>query len=320
MFRTSIGEDFDMRNKRLLFVLASAAAFGLVAAVSVSRYLSDAQANTRNMNNVVVAKVDIPLGTKIEAEQLSTAQFPSNAIPEGTFDKAEKLVGRVAVVNVAAREPVTDFKLAPEGSAGGLSAVIPEGYRAMTVKVDDVIGVAGFLQPGTMVDVLTVIDPPGNMASGNPISKIVLQNVKVLASGQNLDKPKNDREADAVKAVTLQVTPGQAEKLALASTEGKLRLVLRNMIDQDDEQTPGADKRSLLTGEHAALSPEPGSLKSEQRAPAPQSRRAPRAQSFAREPRPAAAPAEASKPQPTPQPRPNVEMIQGTKKSTVEFP
>ena len=307
-----------MRNKRLLFVLGSAAVFGLLAAVSVSRYLSDAQASARNMNNVVVAKVDIPLGTKIEAEQLSTVQFPAGAIPEGAFDSAEKLVGRVTVVGVAARETVTDFKLAPEGSQGGISAVIPAGYRAMTVKVDDVIGVAGFLQPGTMVDVLTVIDPPGNTISSNPISKIVLQNVKVLASGQNLDKPKDEREADAVKAVTLQVTPDQAEKLALASTEGKLRLMLRNMIDQDDQQTQGADKKSLLTGEHATTPPPPGTLKSEQpsqTAPAPV-RRAPRPTRVAQ----AAPAAEAPKPQPPPPPRPNVEMIQGTKKSTVEFP
>jgi pilus assembly protein CpaB len=304
-----------MRNKRLLFVLASAVAFGLVAAVSVSRYLSDAQANTRTMNKVVVAKVEIPLGTKIEAEQLSTVEFPSNAMPDGTFESADKIVGRVSVVNVAAREPVTDFKLAPEGSAGGLSAVIPEGYRAMTVKVDDVIGVAGFLQPGTMVDVLTVIEPTSN-SSGNPVSKIVLQNVKVLASGQNLDKPKDQREPETVKAVTLQVTPEQAEKLALASSEGKLRLMLRNQVDQGDEQTKGVDKKSLLTGEHAAPAPEPGSLKSEQPAQAAPVRRAPRMQAPARvsQAAPVAAPA------PPPPPRPQVEMIQGTKKSTVEFP
>ena len=309
-----------MRNKRLLFVLGSAVVFGLLAAVSVSRYLSDAQASSRNMNNVVVAKVDIPIGTKVAAEQLSTVQFPSNAMPEGTFDNAEKLVGRVTVTNVAAREPVTDFKLAPEGTAGGLSAVIPEGYRAMTVKVDDVIGVAGFLRPGAMCDVLTVIEQ-GDAGRRNPISKIVLQNVKVLASGQNIDKPKDQREAEQVKAVTLQVTPEQAEKLALASTEGKLRLVLRNMIDQDDEQTQGADKKSLLTGERAMPAPPPGALKSEQtQQPAPQPvRRAPRPQPRVSRAAPAPA-AEAPKPQPTPPPRPNVEMIQGTKKSTVEFP
>jgi len=306
-----------MRNKRLLFVLVGAVAFGLFAAVSVSRYLSNAQATPRNMQSVVVAKVDIPLGTKVVAEQLMTVQFPSGATPDGVFENTDKIVGRVTVTNVAAREPVTDFKLAPEGSAGGLSAVIPEGYRAMTVKVDDVIGVAGFLQPGTMVDVLTVIDPPSQGINNNPISKIVLQNVKVLASGQNLDRPKNEREADTVKAVTLQVTPEQAEKLALASTEGKLRLVLRNTIDQGDEQTPGANKQSLLGGEHAAPVPDPGSLKSEQtKQPAPATRRAPRAVAPSR----TAAPATETKQAPSEPPRPHVEMIQGAKKSTVEFP
>jgi pilus assembly protein CpaB len=308
-----------MRNKRLLFVLAGAAVFGLLAAVSVSRYLSNAQAFSRNMSEVVVAKVDIPLGTTIVAEQLTKVPLPSSAVPDGAFNSPEKLVGRVAVVNMAAREPVTDFKLAPEGSAGGLSSVIPEGYRAMTVKVDDVIGVAGFLRPGAMCDVLTVIEQ-GDAGRRNPISKIVLQNVKVLASGQNIDKPKDQREAEQVKAVTLQVTPDQAEKLALASTEGKLRLVMRNSIDQGDEQTQGVDKNKLLTGEHATPAPEPGSLKSEQpkqQAPAPSAVRRPRAQARTAEPSAPTAAAPAAPPSP---PRPSVEMIQGTKKSTVEFP
>jgi pilus assembly protein CpaB len=311
-----------MRNKRLLVVLVGAVVFGLVAAVSVSRYLSNAQATTRNSATVVIAKVDIPLGTKVVPEQLMTVQFPSGAMPDGTFDNMEKAVGRVTVVNVAAREPVTDFKLAPEGSAGGLSATIPEGYRAMTVKVDDVMGVSGFLQPGAMVDVLTVIIPPDEGTRRDPISKIVLQNVKVLANGQNIDKPKNERESESVRAVTLQVTPEQAEKLALAAVEGKLRLVMRNSVDQGDEQTPGANKRSLLTGEHAAPAPEPGTLKSEQTkpvaaAPAPVMHRRPRAEAKPRAESPSA-PAPVSAPAPAP--RPSIEMIQGAKKSTVEFP
>jgi pilus assembly protein CpaB len=314
-----------MRNKRLLFVLAGAVVFGLVAAVSVSRYLSNAQATPRNMRDVVVAKVEIPLGTQIVAEQLMRVQYPANAVPDGAFDLEQKVVGRVAVTNVAAKEPVTDFKLAAEGSAAGLSAVIPEGYRAMTVKVDDVIGVAGFIQPGAMVDVLTVIQPPDEGMSRNPISKIVLQNVKVLASGQNMDRPKNEREAETVRAVTLQVTPDQAEKLALASTEGKLRLVMRNTADQADEQTQGANKRSLLTGEHATTPPPPGALRSEQQAvpaaPAPVMHRRPRAERPRAE-RPAVhAPAAAAQPAaPAEPPRPKVEMIQGAKRSTVEFP
>src|SRR4030095_16428116 len=96
------------------------------------------------------------------AEQLTKVQLPAGAVPDGAFNQPEKLVNRVAVVNIAAREPVTDFKLAPEGSAGGLSSVIPEGYRAMTVKVDDVIGVNGFIMPGALVDVVVVINPVEN--------------------------------------------------------------------------------------------------------------------------------------------------------------
>lgn len=304
--------------------MCGAVVFGLVAAFSVSRYLSGTQAYAKNLNSVVVAKVDIQPGEKIIAEQLQSVQFPTTAMPDGTFDSMDKLVGRVAVVQIAAREPVTDFKLAPEGSAGGLSAVIPEGYRAMTVKVDDVVGISGFVMPGALVDIVVVINPVEHNGQENPISKIVLQNIKVLANGQNIDRPKNDREPESVKAVTLQVTPEQAEKLALASSEGKLQLVMRNSVDQGDEQTLGVDKRILLGGERAQPVPEAGSLKSEQpkqtTAPAPPARRTyPRAdngRSSAPAPQPAANPPAAA---PAP-PRSSVEMFEGGKKRSVDFP
>jgi pilus assembly protein CpaB len=304
-----------MRNKRFLFVLAGALVFGLLAAVSVSRYLSGAQAYAKNLSNVVVAKVDIPIGTKIIPEQVTVAQFPRDSVPDGTFEDPNKLVGRVAVVNIQAREPVTDSRLAAEGTAGGLSAVIPEGYRAMTVKVDDVVGISGFIQPGTMVDVVVVIDPDPNSTNQNPISKIVLQNIKVLASGQNIDQPHNERDTSNVKSVTLQVTPEQAEKLALAATEGKLQLVMRNSIDQDDAQTIGVNKRSLLTGEHAQPAPDPGALRSEQ--PKPVQPAAPRRQAQQHPVSIQAAPAQPQQPQP---PRASVEMIEGAKKHNVDFP
>src|SRR5918994_5732101 len=252
-----------MRNKRFFLVLVGALIFGVLAAVSVSKYLSSAQAYTKNLNKVAVAKVAIPLGSKIIPEQIMVVQFPKESTPDGAFDSPEKLAGRVAVMNIAAREPITDSRLAPEGTAAGLSAIIPEGYRAMTVKVDDAAGISGFIQPGTLVDVVVTIDPEGNSRQ-NPISKIVLQNIKVLASGQNIDKPEDEREANSVKAVTLQVTPEQAEKLALAASEGKLQLVMRSQIDQGNEQTPGVNKRNLLSGDSAVPAPEPGSLKSEQ--------------------------------------------------------
>lgn len=315
-----------MRNKRLVFVMCGAVVFGLVAAFSVSRYLSGTRAYAKNLNSVVVAKVDIQPGEKIIAEQLQSVQFPTTAMPDGTFESMDKLVGRVAVVQIAAREPVTDFKLAPEGSAGGLSAVIPEGYRAMTVKVDDVVGISGFVMPGALVDVVVVINPVEQNGQQNPISKIVLQNIKVLANGQNIDRPKNDREPESVKAVTLQVLPEQAEKLALASSEGKLQLVMRNSVDQGDEQTLGVDKRVLLGGERAKPVPEAGSLKSEQpkptTAPAPVMRRYPRAdnsssRSSAPAPQAPVNPPVAAPPAP---PRSSVEVIEGAKKRSVDFP
>jgi len=298
-----------MRNKRFLIVLVGALIFGVLAAISVSRYLSSAQAYTKNLSRVAVAKVAIPIGTKIISEQLTMVQLPKESTPDGTFDSAEKLVGRVVVNNIGVREPVTESRLAPEGTAAGLSAVIPEGYRAMTVKVDDAAGISGFIQPGALVDVVVVIDPREGSGMQDPISKIVLQNIKVLANGQNIDKPKDEREANSVKAVTLQVTPEQAEKLALASNEGKLQLVMRNQIDQGDEQTPGVNKRGLLTGERATQAPEPGSLKSEQ----PKETRAVRRVRVQTEPKPAA-------PAPEQKPRTSVEMIEGAKKRSVEFP
>ena len=304
-----------MRNKRLIIAVLAALAFGLIAAVSVSRYLANAQAYTKNLNNVVIAKVDIPVGSRIIAEQLTVAQFPRSVAPEGTYAKIdENLVGRVAVTRIAAREPITESRLAPVGSAAGLSSVIPEGYRAMNVRVDDVVGISGFIMPNTLVDVVVTIDPPDGGNQRERVSKIVLQNIKVLANGQNLDKPKNEKEAERVKTVTLQVTPEQAEKLALASSEGRLQLVMRNSIDQGDEITPGANKKSLLSGERALPVPEPGLGGKD--APAPRAstaRRAPRPRPATTEAVTKAAPAPAVE-------RPSVEVIEGAKKRNVDFP
>jgi pilus assembly protein CpaB len=305
-----------MRNKRLIIAVAAAVVFGLIAAVSVSRYLANAQAYTKNLNNVVIAKVEIPVGSRIIAEQLTVAQFPRSVAPDGTFAKVdENLIGRVAVVRIGAREPITESRLAPVGSAAGLSSVIPEGYRAMNVRVDDVVGISGFIMPNTLVDIVVVIEPPENDSRRERISKIVLQNIKVLANGQNLDKPKNEKEAERVRTVTLQVTPEQAEKLALASSEGRLQLVMRNSIDQGDEVTPGANKRTLLSGERAQPIPEPGIAGSSQ--PAPRTASAPKRP----RPRPVDAETAVKVNPPAPAPaRPSIEVIEGSKKKNVDFP
>src|SRR6185295_451544 len=298
-----------MRNKRLIIALLAAVTFGLIAAVSVKQYLLSAQTYKSNLNDVVVAKVEIPIGSRIIPEQLMVAQFPADVTPEGALSKIDdQLIGRVVVMSISPRDPVTEAKLAPIGAAGGLSSMIPEGYRAMTVAVNDVVGVSGFIMPGTLVDIVVVITPPKGSGNEEMISKIVLQNIKVLASGQNIDKPRNDREVErAIKAVTLQVTPEQAEKLALASSEGKLQLVMRNSVDQADEQTSGANKRSLLNGERATLVPDPGingTTTAPKAAPSSPRRIAPR---------PVAKETTAPKAATPPAPRPTIEVIKGAK-------
>jgi pilus assembly protein CpaB len=305
-----------MRNKRLIIALLAAITFGLIAAVSVKQYLLNAQTFKTSLNDVVVAKVDIPVGSRIIPEQLTVAQFPANVTPEGAISTIDdKLVGRVVISAISPRDPITEAKLAPVGAAGGLSSMIPEGYRAMTVAVNEVVGVSGFIMPGTLVDIVVVITPPKGSGNEEMISKIVLQNIKVLASGQNIDKPKNDREAErAVRAVTLQVTPEQAEKLALASSEGKLQLVMRNSVDQADEQTAGANKRTLLSGERAMIAPDPGANAAAKPAPSSPIRRSAPPKPVARE----LGTAKANTPAPAP--RPTVEVIEGAKKKTVDFP
>src|SRR4029453_7326380 len=137
-----------MRNKRLVLALTGAVLCGVLSVMLVTRYLSNIQAYTRDLGNVVVAKTEIPLGDRITAEQLAFVQMPNGSVPEGSFRKVDDVVGRVAITPIGIRETITNMKLAPAGTGGGLSAVIPEGYRAMTVKVDDVVGVSGFIMPG----------------------------------------------------------------------------------------------------------------------------------------------------------------------------
>src|SRR6266404_5330867 len=258
-----------MRNKRLIIALAGAVICGLLGVLLVTRYLSNVQAYTKDLGTVVVAKTEIPLGEKINAEQVTLTSIPNGSTPDGAFRKLDQVVGRVAITPIGVRETITTMKLAPEGTGGGLSAVIPEGYRAMTVKVDDVVGVSGFVMPGSYVDIVAVIVPQAQQGSEQgPISKIVLQHIKVLASGAKIDSPENQREPTAVKAVTLQVTPEEAEKLVLAANEGKLQLVMRNYSDQEDTQTTGASKKSLMGNSYVPPPPAPKTENATQNNPA----------------------------------------------------
>lgn len=300
-----------MRNKRLIIALTGAVICGLVAVMLVTRYLSNIQAFTRDLGNVVVAKTEIPLGEKITEQHLAFAQIPNGSVPEGSFRKLTDVVGRVAITPIGIRETITNMKLAPAGTGGGLSAVIPEGYRAMTVKVDDVVGVSGFIMPGSFVDVVAVIVPSSQAAAANgPISKIVLQNIKVLASGAKIDSPENQRLPSEVKAVTLQVTPEQAEKLVLASNGGRLQLVMRNYTDQEDTQTKGATNSTLLSGETFVPQPAPPSEKQASKPVANHAPRFTRPKFVLKQEKPAAQAVQ----------RNSVELIEGNKRREVEIP
>src|ERR1044072_1001337 len=296
-----------MRNRRLILALTGAVLCGLLGVLLITRYLANVQAYTRDLGEVVVAKTDIPLGAKITAEQLTVLPMPNGSVPQGAFRTAKEVVGRVAIMPIGVRDPITLSKLAPEGTEGGLSAVIPQGYRAMTVKVDDVVGVSGFIMPGSFVDVVAIIVPPGDNQSKGPISKIVLQSIKVLASGPKIDTPENQRTPAEVRAVTLQVTPEQAEKLVLAANEGKLQLVMRNYSDQDDAATRGANKNSLLVGEGVIPQPEPPSDKKLVQA-RPQPKRV------------SVAPVRHEKAVLSPVARKSVELIEGSKRRDVDVP
>jgi pilus assembly protein CpaB len=298
-----------MRNKRLIIALAGAVLCGVIGVMLVTRYLANVQAYTRDLGNVVVAKVEIPLGEKIAPDQLMLAPIPNGSAPAGAFRKIDEVAGRVAITPIGVREPVTSLKLAPDGTGGGLSAVIPEGYRAMTVKVDDVVGVSGFVMPGSYVDVVAVIVPQATQGgqSQGPISKIVLQHIKVLASGPKIDSPENQREPTNAKAVTLQVTPQQAEKLVLAANEGKLQLVMRNYSDQEASQTKGVDKHGLLRDDSSIDEPAPKKTE-------------PKTVKTAKPKRVAVTIPREDKPPAQIIPRNTVELIEGSKRREVDMP
>jgi pilus assembly protein CpaB len=324
-----------MRDKRFIIVIAFAVVFGLVAAGLVGRYLSNLEGRS---TKVVVAKVNIPLSTMITADQLTIQQFPRAITPEGIFTNPDKLIGRVTINNIGVHEPLTDLKLAPVGSEAGLTGVIAEGFRAITVKVDDVVGIAGLVNPGSWVDIVAVITPEGQSSNQGPTSKIVLQHIRVLATNQDIEqssekgqKDKKDSTPATIKAVTLQVLPEQAEKLALAQAEGKLQLVMRNSVDKDEVQTAGSNKRSLLNGDHVVAVPELAAAKvlTESKADKPPSGMAPAKGARARRGQPPSIfmPSNekenglprAAKPRPTPA-RNSVEVFESGKRRTVEFP
>ena len=217
---------------------------GLGAVVLASRWVSQQAAVASS--KVVVAAKDLDLGTRLTPEMLKLVDWPKASLPEGTVQDPKTLDTRVVKTSLLRGEPILESKLAPLGAKGGLSAVIGEGKRAITVRVNDVIGVAGFALPGNYVDIVVNTEDESIKAEGmnKTISKIVLEQILVLAVAQEAGR--DETTPKVVNAVTLEVTPEQAEKLDLARSVGTLSLVLRNQVDTSPVNTEGATKKNLL--------------------------------------------------------------------------
>lgn len=233
-----------MRGSRAVVMLLLSLVAGLAAVVLAARWLSEQSAGASRM--LVVAARDVELGQPLNANLIEMVPWPTAAAPDGAFRDVAELEGRVSLAHVQRGELILESRLAPIGTKGGLSAVIPGGKRAITVKVNEVAGVGGFALPGTFVDVMVNTQDE----SQRPISKIVLERILVLAVAQEAGR--DDTKPKVVNAVTLEVTPGQAERLDLARSVGTLSLALRNQVDQADTVTFGARKADLL-----GLSPVP---------------------------------------------------------------
>jgi pilus assembly protein CpaB len=229
-----------MRNLRPFGVLMIALILGLAAAGYAAKWIQ--QQNSGSTIQVLVAARDLQMGTRLMPDMMTTLEWPKAAALKDPLTRMDQAVGRVIRIPVLRGEPFLLNKLAPVGDKGGLSSVLSEGQRAVTVKVNEIVGVAGFALPGNYVDVM--VNTPDQL--NQPVSKIVLERIQVLAVAQDVASTEN--KPRVVNAVTLQVTPVQAEQIDLARSIGTLSLVLRSQSDQSSVFTQGARKTDLLQG------------------------------------------------------------------------
>jgi pilus assembly protein CpaB len=279
------------RSLRTAIVVVVALAMAGLASAVVYRAVKRMPVREVEVASVqaVVAAVPVPVGTVLAKEHVKLVGWPSSSPVPGAFTSVDAVIGRAAIVTMAENEPFTETKLASREAGGGLPPTIPPGMRAMSVRVNEVIGVAGFVVPGTHVDVIATV------AEGreDSVAKTVVSNVLVLTAGTKYDQdaPKKDGKPIPATVVTLVLTPEDAERISLVSTEAKLMLALRNPLDVQPTETKGVHIASL-TG-----------------APAPPSG----------EKKPKAKPAPAPPPVPVAAPAPyTVETIRGAKRTTEE--
>ena len=227
-----------MRNIRPVGVLLLALVLGLAAAAYAANWLQ--QQSASNTLQVIVAKRDLQMGTRLQPDMVETMAWPKAAAIKDPLTTLDQAVGRVIHMPVLRGEPLLQSKLAAIGEKGGLSSVLEPGQRAVTVKVNEIMGVAGFALPGNFVDVM--VNTPDSQ--NQPVSKIVIERIRVLAVAQDVSA--NESKPRVVNAVTLQVSPQQAEQIDLARSVGSLSLVLRSHSDNIPVQTTGARKLDLL--------------------------------------------------------------------------
>jgi len=232
-----------MNRNRLLIGLAVAIVIGLLASRYVYKQVQAATARPgAATTQVVVAGTRLPLGSRLRSEDLKLASWPAGQQLPGSYSRIEDCVNRAVISSVVENEPILESKLAPKESGAGLSAVIPEGMRAVSVRVDDVVAVAGFTMPGTMVDVQVTATPPGGNAS---VTNTILEDVRVMAAGQQVEQDKEGKPK-TISVVTLLVNPQEANKLTMASTEGRIHLALRNTVDTKEAKPAPVYMSSLL--------------------------------------------------------------------------
>jgi pilus assembly protein CpaB len=236
-------------NKRLLSVLGFALVISAVASVVLYRLIVTKLAASAKpaIAQVVVASHNIEIGNILKETDVKIVDW-NGPEPKGALGSAADVLGRGVVATIYEGEPILDTRLAAKGAGGGLAATIPPGMRAVTIRVNDVAGVSGFVRPGTRVDVLISGTPPGSSNTTGTVSKTLLQNMEVLSAGQDIQKDAEGKPV-SVPVVNLLVTPEQAETLSLASNETRIQLVMRNPLDTQTVKTPGTAVSNLYTGE-----------------------------------------------------------------------
>jgi pilus assembly protein CpaB len=245
-------------------MLAAALASGGLAALLAMRYLQQKAtplAAQPIRSSMVVAARALPVGTIVSDQHVKTIEWTGGALPLGYIGNPQEVVGRGLISDLQENEPLLESKLAPKGAGGGLPIIISEGKRALTMRVNEVSGVAGFVTPNTRVDVLLTMENQG--PGSEPATRIIMQDMRVLAAGQSI-QPDKEGKPQSVPVVTFLVSPEQAETLALASGQGSIQLALRNQLDTTEIRTTGTRRSVLMRGPGS-----PAPRRSASRAPAP---------------------------------------------------